>query len=92
MVGIGDPTIDHCGQNHALLEVLPESVVLDGPGGRAVIMGHAAWTRREYEAGVPVGDAFKPRLARPRQASVDRLRSLHPVRLWFSHEAQPYDP
>lgn len=71
-----------------------QSLLVEGGGRRAVVVGQAAWTEREYRSGIPVADAFQSDAGwhAAAEASLDRLHSLQPLVAYFSHDARAARP
>ncbi|MGI9600502.1 MAG: MBL fold metallo-hydrolase [Acidimicrobiales bacterium] len=62
--------------------------VTDGDDTVDVIVGQCCYCAAEFEAGPPpIADLYDPDQLAVAQHSLDRLRALHPRRVYFSHEA-----
>jgi len=69
-----------------------QSLVMDGPNGTVVLAGQAVQSKAEWEGATEpsksgVSGATDPRYPR----SVERLRSLDPVRVHFAHDAAVWE-
>lgn len=63
-----------------------QSVVVETSEGSVVIAGHAIYSLDEYVGRVPPEDT-----SAPTRASAERLRSLRPRRVLFSHDGRVWD-
>jgi glyoxylase-like metal-dependent hydrolase (beta-lactamase superfamily II) len=65
-----------------------QSLVLDAAEGTVVLAGQAVQSRAEWEGATEPSASGAPEAADPRYPkSVERLRSLDPVRVHFAHDA-----
>jgi N-acyl homoserine lactone hydrolase len=70
-----------------------QSLVVDTPDGVHVLAGQAVYSPGEW-AGTPGAREGRTR-AWDRDAydrSIERLRALHPVKVWFGHDGVPWTP
>jgi N-acyl homoserine lactone hydrolase len=70
-----------------------QSLALDAPEGTVVLAGQAVQSRREWEGAAEPSASGRPSAPDPDayERSVERLRSLEPVRVHFAHDAEIWE-
>lgn len=70
-----------------------QSLVVETTAGREILAGQAVYSPGEW-AGEPGAREGRSRAPDPEayDRSLERLRALDPVRVWFAHDADPWPP